>query len=55
MKELTDATYEAKLIYYSKKFDDQVRTFCMNPYGEVVKEFNHGIATVNGHSYAEKN
>ncbi len=53
-KELTDATYEAKLIYYSKKFDDQVRTFCMNPYGEVVKEFNHGIATVNGHSYAEK-
>ena len=26
----------------------------MNPYGEVVKEFNHGIATVNGHSYAEK-
>ncbi|MEK6657295.1 MAG: FAD-dependent oxidoreductase, partial [Nitrospirota bacterium] len=29
MKELTDATYEAKLIYYSKKFDDQVRTFCM--------------------------
>ncbi|MEK6678915.1 MAG: NAD(P)/FAD-dependent oxidoreductase [Nitrospirota bacterium] len=54
MKELTDATYEAKLIYYSKKFDDQVRTFCMNPYGEVVKEFNHGIATVNGHSYAEK-
>ena len=54
LKELTDATYEAKLIYYSKKFDDQVRTFCMNPYGEVVKEFNHGIATVNGHSYAEK-
>ena len=54
LKELTDVTYEAKLIYYSKKFDDQVRTFCMNPYGEVVKEFNHGIATVNGHSYAEK-
>src|SRR4030066_962098 len=54
LKELTDATYEAKLIYYSKKFDDQVSTFCVNPYGEVVKEFNHGIATVNGHSYAEK-
>mgnify|MGYP001565732605 FL=1 len=54
MKELTDAIYEAKLIFYSKKFDDQVRTFCMNPYGEVVKEFNRGLATVNGHSYANK-
>lgn len=49
----TNATYEPKLIYYSKKFDDKVRTFCVNPYGEVVKEYLKGIWTVNGHSYAQ--
>ena len=54
MKEITDAIYESKLIHYSKTFDDKVRTFCMNPYGEVVIEKNADILTVNGHSYAEK-
>jgi len=53
MKRLTDAVYESKLIYYTQKFDDRVRTFCMCPYGEVVTEFNDGIASVNGHSYQE--
>jgi uncharacterized FAD-dependent dehydrogenase len=51
---LTDAAYESKLIYYAKTFDDKVRTFCMNPYGEVVTEETNGIITVNGHSYASK-
>ncbi len=54
LKKLTDVTYESKLIYYSKTFDDKVRTFCMNPFGEVVAEENEGIVTVNGHSYAQK-
>ncbi len=54
LQKITDATYEAKLIYYSKSFDDRVRTFCMNPYGEVVAEEFDGIITVNGHSYANK-
>lgn len=54
LKEITDAIYESKLIHYSKTFDDKVRTFCMNPYGEVVTEKNAGIVTVNGHSYSEK-
>ena len=54
LKEITDTVYESKLIYYSKTFDDKVRTFCMNPYGEVVTENNEGIVTVNGHSYANK-
>jgi len=54
MKELTDYLYEAKFIYYTKTFDDKVRTFCMNPYGEVVMEQNEGIISVNGHSFAEK-
>jgi uncharacterized FAD-dependent dehydrogenase len=49
---LTRTTYEPKLIFYTKKFNDKVRTFCVNPYGEVVKEYLKGIWTVNGHSYA---
>lgn len=53
MKRLTDAIYESKLVYYTEKFDDKVRTFCMCPYGEVVTEFNDGITSVNGHSYQE--
>ncbi len=53
MEHLTEATYEPKFIFYSKAFDDKVRTFCVNPYGEVVKEYLKGIWTVNGHSYAK--
>jgi hypothetical protein len=51
---LTDVAYEAKLIYYSRTFDDKVRTFCMNPYGEVVLEELDGMVTVNGHSYTSR-
>ena len=54
LKGLTDVAYESKLIYYARTFDDKVRTFCMNPYGEVVTEESNGIVTVNGHSYANK-
>ena len=54
MEELTNALYEPKLIYYSKFFDDQVRTFCVAPYGEVITESYNGILTVNGQSYAER-
>ncbi|MCL1874334.1 MAG: FAD-dependent oxidoreductase, partial [Clostridiales bacterium] len=35
------------------KYNDVVRTFCMNPHGEVVTENTNGIITVNGHSYAD--
>ncbi|MBP7211536.1 FAD-dependent oxidoreductase [bacterium] len=51
---ITEKLYESKLIYYSPTFGDEVRTFCMNPYGEVVSENYNGILTVNGHSYATK-
>jgi len=54
LKNLTDLAYEAKFIYYSKTFDDKLRTFCMNPYGEVVTERIDEIMTVNGHSYGGK-
>lgn len=51
---ITDIVYESKLLYFSRSFDDQVRTFCMNPNGFVVTENNGGLLTVNGHSYAHK-
>ncbi|MGC9323234.1 MAG: NAD(P)/FAD-dependent oxidoreductase [Desulfomonilia bacterium] len=54
MEDLTSKAYETKFIYYSKTFDDRVRTFCMNPYGEVVIETVGDIITVNGHSWANK-
>jgi hypothetical protein len=52
MEPLTKHLYEAKLIRYSHRFGDQVRTFCMNPYGEVTTESYGDIVTVNGHSWA---
>ncbi|MGC8972222.1 MAG: NAD(P)/FAD-dependent oxidoreductase [bacterium] len=54
MEELTSILYEPKLEFYSKSFDDRVRTFCMNPYGEVITEHSDGVITVNGHSYRDK-
>jgi uncharacterized FAD-dependent dehydrogenase len=54
MEELTETLYEPKLVYYSRGFDDQVRTFCVSPYGEVTTESYDGVLTVNGQSYAER-
>ncbi|MDW8192729.1 MAG: NAD(P)/FAD-dependent oxidoreductase [Synergistota bacterium] len=56
MEELTSVFYEAKLIYYSRFFDDKVRTFCMCPHGEVVVEWNEEerVLSVNGHSYRNR-
>ena len=48
---LTDELYESKIVYRTEKFEDNVRTFCMNPHGIVVNENTNGIVTVNGHSY----
>lgn len=51
--ELTDELYESKIVYRTTKFQDKVRTFCMNPRGVVVSENTNGIVTVNGHSYED--
>ena len=48
---LTDELYESKIVYRTEKYEDHVRTFCMNPNGIVVSENTNGIVTVNGHSY----
>lgn len=53
LEELTNVLYEPKLVFYSRFFDDYVRTFCVAPYGEVITESYDGVLTVNGQSYAE--
>ena len=50
---LTDELYESKIVYRTQKFEDPVRTFCMNPNGLVVNENTNGIVTVNGHSFED--
>ncbi|MBI4699282.1 MAG: FAD-dependent oxidoreductase, partial [Nitrospirae bacterium] len=52
LEPLTKIVYEPKLIFQTKKFNDRIRTFCVNPHGEVVKEYVKGVWTVNGHSYS---
>ncbi len=53
LEPITEGLYEPKLIYHSRSFNDRVRTFCMNPYGQVSTEMHEDIMTVNGHSYAD--
>ena len=50
---LTDELYESKIVYRTGKYEDHVRTFCMNPRGVVVNENTNGIVTVNGHSFED--
>ncbi|HCL79720.1 MAG TPA: FAD-dependent oxidoreductase, partial [Synergistaceae bacterium] len=51
-EDLTKHFYEVKCLYNTPTFDDRCRTFCMNPSGFVVHEYNkaHDLVTVNGHS-----
>jgi hypothetical protein len=56
MEKLTRTLYEAKLEFYSRSFNDRVRTFCMCPGGEVIMESTGGsdpVITVNGIGYAQ--
>ena len=51
---ITDELYEGKIVYRTHKYEDNVRTFCMNPRGIVVNENTNGIVTVNGHSFEDE-
>ena len=53
--DITDELYESKIVYRTPHWEDNVRTFCMNPNGIVVNENTNGIITVNGHSYEDPN
>ena len=52
--EIDNSLYEAKLIYYTKTFEDRVRTFCWNPRGVVAEEKYGKLSVVNGHSYKDE-
>ena len=52
--EIDNSLYEAKLVYYTKTFEDRVRTFCWNPRGVVAEEKYGKLAVVNGHSYKDE-
>jgi uncharacterized protein len=54
LEPLTNDLYEPKLHYFTRRFEDRVRVFCMNPYGQVCVERYGDVLTVNGHSYAER-
>ncbi|MFA5802575.1 MAG: NAD(P)/FAD-dependent oxidoreductase [Thermoleophilia bacterium] len=54
MEPLTHTLYESKLLHFSKSFEDEVRTFCMNPNGYVSREAYGDVVTVNGHSYSDR-
>ena len=53
-EDITNELYEGKIVYRTEKFEDRVRTFCMNPNGIVVTENTNGIVTVNGHSFEDE-
>jgi len=52
-EELVAFSHDFKMHYYTKCFDDLVRTFCVCPHGEVVREQFNDLTTCNGHSYKE--
>jgi hypothetical protein len=51
--ELVKFSHDFKIHYYTKCFDDMVRTFCVCPHGEVVREQFDDLTTCNGHSFKQ--
>jgi len=48
--EIAEVMYDAKFRFYTKSYDDLVRTFCTNPNGYIVKEEYDEFVLVNGHA-----
>ena len=51
LQEFTDLFHEFKIEKDTKCFDDNVRTFCICPRGQVKIERKDGLAIINGHGY----
>lgn len=55
MKDINENFYEAKMIYYTKKYNDKMRTFCSNPSGYIAAEKHaEDIILANGHAFKDK-
>jgi uncharacterized FAD-dependent dehydrogenase len=55
MEEVIATCYDPKFYIRAPTYDDRVRTFCVSPYGFVVKEvYDEGIVGVNGHALKGK-
>lgn len=50
MEELTSIIYDPTIFLRTASYDDEVRTFCTNPVGFVVREDYKNFACVNGHA-----
>ncbi len=55
MKTINKNFYEAKMVFYTKKYSDKMRTFCSNPSGFIAAEkHKNDIMLANGHAYKNK-
>lgn len=55
MEPVTNECWDAKIHIYTSQYDDFVRTFCVCPYGFVVKEdYGNGLFGINGHSLRDQ-
>lgn len=55
MKDINKNFYEAKMIYYTEKYRDKMRTFCSNPSGFIaVEKHSDDVILANGHAYKDK-
>lgn len=55
MHEINKNFYEAKMIYYTKKYNDKMRTFCSNPSGFIaVEKHNNDVILANGHAFKDR-
>lgn len=50
MEEITSVIYDPTIFLRTASYDDQIRTFCTNPVGFVVREDYKDFACVNGHA-----
>jgi len=54
MEEICSINWDPKVHIRTPSYDDFVRTFCVSPYGFVVKESHNEFCLVNGHSLRGK-
>ena len=54
MRDITDIIYDPTLFLYSETYDDQLRTFCTNRRGFVIREDYEDFFCVNGSAYKNR-